>query len=132
VIQLKRAYEPAIRSDGARFLVERLWPRGVRKKRLKLKGWLKDVAPSPTLRRWFRHDPGKWAEFRRRYSTDLRAQPNAWRPLLAAARHGQVTLVYAARDRAHNGAVVLKAFLERRLARSLTRPKPTDHGKDHQ
>jgi uncharacterized protein YeaO (DUF488 family) len=118
VIRLKRAYEPASRSDGARFLVERLWPRGVQKRRLKLDGWLKDVAPSPDLRRWFRHDPGKWPEFRRRYSTALRAHPDAWRPLLMAARRGRVTLVYAARDVAHNGAVVLKAFLDRRLSRA--------------
>ena len=115
MINLKRAYEPATANDGARFLVERLWPRGVRKQGLKLDGWLKDVAPSPDLRQWFGHDPKKWPEFRRRYSTALRAHPDGWRPLLTAARRGRVTLVYAARDVARNGAVVLKAFLDRRL-----------------
>jgi uncharacterized protein YeaO (DUF488 family) len=115
MIQLKRAYEPAAASDGARFLVERLWPRGVRKQRLKLDAWLKDVAPSTDLRQWFGHDPKKWREFRRRYSAALRAHPDAWRRLLTAARRGRVTLVYAARDVGRNGAVVLKAFLDRRL-----------------
>ena len=115
MIKLKRAYEPATADDGARFLVERLWPRGVTKPRLKLDGWLKDVAPSPDLRKWFSHDPKKWPEFRRRYFTELRAHSAAWQPLLTAARRGRVTLVYATHDAAHNGAVALKAFLDRRL-----------------
>lgn len=115
MIALKRAYEPASVGDGARFLVERLWPRGVRKTRLRLKGWPKDVAPSTELRKWFGHDPKKWPEFRRRYFAALRAHPDAWRPLLSAARRGRVTLVYGARDVARNGAVALKAFLDRRL-----------------
>jgi uncharacterized protein YeaO (DUF488 family) len=115
VINLKRAYEPATTTDGARFLVERLWPRGMRKSRLKLQGWLKDLAPSAELRKWFSHDPKKWPEFRRRYYTALRTHPEAWRPLLSAARRGRVTLVYAARDVRRNGAVALKAFLDRRL-----------------
>src|SRR5437763_4317036 len=79
MIKLKRAYQPATGDDGARFLVERLWPRGVRKTRLKLDGWLKDVAPSADLRKWFSHDPKKWAEFRQRYFTELRAHRAAWR-----------------------------------------------------
>jgi uncharacterized protein YeaO (DUF488 family) len=115
VINLKRAYEPATTTDGARFLVERLWPRGMRKSRLKLQGWLKDLAPSAELRKWFSHDPKKWPEFRRRYYTALRTHPETWRPLLSAARRGRVTLVYAARDVRRNGAVALKAFLDRRL-----------------
>ena len=115
MIALKRAYEPATPADGARFLVERLWPRGVRKTRLRLDGWLRDVAPSAELRKWFSHDPKKWPEFRRRYFTALRAHPDAWGPLLTAARRGRVTLVYGARDAARNGAVALKAFLDRRL-----------------
>src|SRR6266576_1990154 len=86
MIKLKRAYQPAGGDDGARFLVERLWPRGVRKTRLKLEGWLKDVAPSANLRKWFSHDPKKWPEFRQRYFTELRARRAAWRPLLTAAR----------------------------------------------
>jgi len=115
VIALKRAYEPAARGDGARYLVERLWPRGVKKTALKLDGWMKDVAPSTDLREWYGHVPRKWPEFRSRYNSELRAHPDAWRPLLAAARRGRVTLVYAARDVERNGAVALKAFLDRRL-----------------
>jgi uncharacterized protein YeaO (DUF488 family) len=114
MIKLKRAYDPPARDDGARYLVERLWPRGVKRTRLKLDGWLKDVAPSTELRQWFGHEPEKWPEFRRRYFAQLRANPAAWRPLLTAARSGRVTLVYAARDTARNGAVALKAFLDRR------------------
>src|SRR6266513_620064 len=115
MIRLKRAYEPAGGDDGARFLVERLWPRGVRKTRLKLDGWVKDVAPSADLRKWFSHDPRKWPAFRQRYFAELRAHRAAWQPLLAAARRGRVTFVYAAHDVARNGAVALKAFLDRRL-----------------
>jgi uncharacterized protein YeaO (DUF488 family) len=115
MIKLKRAYEPASGGDGARFLVERLWPRGVTKTRLQLDGWLKDVAPSTDLRKRFSHDPKKWPEFRRRYFTELRAHRAAWRPLLSAARRGRVTFVYAAHDVARNGAAALKAFLDRRL-----------------
>jgi uncharacterized protein YeaO (DUF488 family) len=112
MIQLKRAYEDASQSDGARFLVERLWPRGVRKSDLKLDGWPKDVAPSRELRRWFGHDPGKWSEFKRRYVRELERNEDAWRPLLAGARRGRITFVYSAHDTEHNNAVVLKAFLE--------------------
>ncbi len=115
MIRLKRAYEAPAREDGRRFLVERLWPRGVRKKGLKLDGWLKNVAPSAGLRKWFSHDPKKWPEFRHRYFTELRAHRMAWQPLLTAARRGRVTFVYAAHDEARNGAVALKAFLDRRL-----------------
>ncbi len=115
MIQLKRAYEGVSESDGARFLVERLWPRGVRKQDLKLDGWLKDVAPSSDLRRWFGHDPEKWSEFRRRYVRELEQHVDAWRPLLVRARRGRLTLVYSAHETEHNNAVVLKDFLERKL-----------------
>lgn len=115
MIRLKRAYEPAAASDGRRVLVERLWPRGVSKARLRLDEWAKEAAPSAALRRWFGHDPKKWPAFRRRYFAELRARPAGWRPLLAAARRGRVTLVYAAHDVTRNGAVALKAFLDRRL-----------------
>lgn len=115
MIRLKRAYEPAAASDGRRVLVERLWPRGVSKARLRLDDWMKDVAPSTELRRWFGHDPERWREFRSRYFAELRAHPAAWQPLLARARRGRVTLLHAARDEAHNGALALKAFLDRRI-----------------
>jgi uncharacterized protein YeaO (DUF488 family) len=120
MIRLKRAYEPAAKSDGRRVLVERLWPRGVSKARLPLDAWTKDVAPSTALRRWYGHDPKRWPEFRRRYFAELRAHRTAWQPLLAAARRGRVTFIYAAHDEARNGAAALKAFLDRRL-RPLSR-----------
>lgn len=115
MIRLKRAYEPATRDDGVRVLVERLWPRGVTKARLKLDRWSKDVAPSADLRKWFSHQPERWPEFRHRYFTELRANRAAWQPLLNAARRGRITFVYAAHDEARNGAIALKAFLDRRL-----------------
>jgi uncharacterized protein YeaO (DUF488 family) len=111
MIALKRAYDAAESSDGARFLVERLWPRGVRKADLPLDGWLKDVAPSAELRRWFGHDPRRWEEFRRRYFAELRKHEKALEPLLAAARKGPTTLVYSARDTKHNAAVALRDHL---------------------
>ena len=114
-IRLKRAYEPASPSDGRRVLVERLWPRGVSKARLRVNDWAKEAAPSPALRRWFDHDPAKWPEFRRRYFAELRGHPARWQSLLGMARRGKVTFVYAAHDVTHNGALALKAFLDRRL-----------------
>lgn len=113
MIQVKRVYEPASPRDGKRFLVERLWPRGMKKENLKMDGWLKDVAPSNELRRWFAHDPAKWAEFQRRYHTELRSHSDALTPLMAAARRGTVTLLYSAHDVEHNNAIVLKGYLEK-------------------
>jgi uncharacterized protein YeaO (DUF488 family) len=111
-VRLARVHDPdALRGPGPRFLVERLWPRGVRRADLPLDGWLRDVAPSTELRRWFGHDPARWDEFRRRYLAELAAAPEACRPLLDAARAGQVTLLYSARDREHNSAVVLREHL---------------------
>lgn len=115
MIQLKRAYESAEKADGIRYLVERLWPRGVRKADLRLEGWLKEVAPSPELRKWFGHDPAKWSEFQRRYFSELDKNADAWTPILDAARHGRVTLVYSSHDAAHNNAVALKQYLDRKL-----------------
>jgi uncharacterized protein YeaO (DUF488 family) len=115
MITVKRAYESPDASDGQCFLIDRLWPRGVRKEELKLSGWSKEVAPSNELRKWFGHDPEKWDEFKRRYRTELQHSPEAWQPLLEAAREGDLTLVYSARDTEHNNALVLKAFLEDRL-----------------
>lgn len=114
MITIKRAYEPPGANDGKRFLVERLWPRGVKKEDLDLDAWLKDVSPSPELRKWFSHDPSKWTEFKRRYRAELDANPDAWKPILDAARRGRVTLVYAARDEEHNSALLLKEYLDRK------------------
>jgi uncharacterized protein YeaO (DUF488 family) len=115
IVRAKRVYEAIQRSDGPRFLVERLWPRGVKKEKLKLDAWLKDVAPSDGLRRWFGHDPAKWDEFQRRYRAELDENPNEWKQLLEVARQGSVTLLYSARDTEHNNAIVLKDYLAERL-----------------
>ncbi len=116
MIHLKRVYEPPAEADGRRILVERLWPRGLTKERAAVDVWLKDVAPSAELRTWFGHDPAKWAEFQRRYLAELRDNPEPVRELRRLVREGPVTLVYAARDEQRNGAVVLKAFLQRKSA----------------
>ena len=116
-IQLKRAYDPADSADGTRFLVERLWPRGVRKTDLHVKAWLKDVAPSTALRRWFGHDPKKWGEFRRRYFRELAGNTDALEPIIKAGHHGPVTLVYSSHDTEHNNAVALKDYLEAQIGK---------------
>jgi uncharacterized protein YeaO (DUF488 family) len=116
MIRLKRAYESPEAGDGQRFLVDRIWPRGVKRENLKLDGWLKDIAPSDELRRWFGHAEERWPEFERRYRAELESQPESWQPLLEAARAGDVTLVYGARDERHNNAVVLKVYLEEVLS----------------
>jgi uncharacterized protein YeaO (DUF488 family) len=115
VILLKRAYDGTNIKDGRRFLVERLWPRGIKKASLPLDGWVKDVAPSTELRKWFSHDPAKWTQFQRRYRAELQQKPQFWKPLLDAARKGTITLVYSSHDAEHNNAVVLKQFLESHL-----------------
>lgn len=115
MIRTKRAYEPPATNDGARFLVDRIWPRGVKKDELQIDGWLKEVAPSTELRKWFGHDPARWSEFQRRYRHELAARRAALAPLLDAARRGNVTLVYGARDPEHNQAAVLKTVLEEKL-----------------
>jgi uncharacterized protein YeaO (DUF488 family) len=115
MIQVKRAYDPPSPDDGSRFLVDRLWPRGVKKEDLPLEGWLKDVAPSNELRRWFGHDPHKWSEFQERYWGELEDKPEAWRPLLDALKQGEVTLIYSARDTEHNNALALKTYIEQHM-----------------
>ena len=114
MIQLKRAYEKPSRNDGARILVERLWPRGLTREKVALDLWLKDVAPSPGLRKWFGHDPAKWKQFEQRYWKELRARKEAVALLRRKSKRGTITLVYAARDEEHNGALALKEFLEHR------------------
>ncbi len=113
MIQTKRVYDPPEPGDGTRLLVERLWPRGMKKEALKLDAWLKDVAPSAELRRWFGHDPAKWEEFRRRYFAELDGKPEGLPSIREAAHRGNVTLLYSARDTEHNSAVALKAYLAR-------------------
>jgi len=109
-VRIKRAYEPAADDDGQRVLIDRLWPRGVSKDKAKLDEWLKDVAPSADLRKWFNHEPERWPEFQRRYLRELHANP-ALATLRAIAAKGRLTLVYGAKDEAHNDAVVLAALL---------------------
>src|SRR5256714_1750981 len=108
MIHLKRAYEKPSPGDGQRILVERLWPRGLSKARAAVDLWLKDVAPSPTLRKWFGHDPAKWKQFEQRYWKELEAKPEVIEALRSKPKRGAVTLVYAARDEQHNSAVALK------------------------
>jgi uncharacterized protein YeaO (DUF488 family) len=112
MIQIKRAYEEPSRKDGVRILVERLWPRGLTKERVAVDLWLKDAAPSPELRKWFGHDPAKWKQFERKYWKELKEHQEAVDLLRHKAEEGMVTLVYAARDEQHNGALALKTFLE--------------------
>ncbi len=110
-VKLKRAYEPAGADDGTRILVDRLWPRGVKKEDAAVDHWAKDLAPSTALRKWFGHDPDRWPEFRKRYSAELRRQPEEIAALRALGRQGPITLVYGARDERHNDAVVLREVL---------------------
>jgi uncharacterized protein YeaO (DUF488 family) len=114
MIKVKRAYDPAAASDGERFLVDRLWPRGIAKENLPMKAWLKDIAPSQELREWFGHDAARWDEFQRRYFAELDSKAEALAPLRESARHGDVTLVYSAKDAEHNNAVALRAYLNGR------------------
>ena len=115
-IRLKRAYETPAPGDGVRVLVDRLWPRGLRKADAAIDRWLKEVAPSTELRRWFGHDPGRWSEFRRRYRAELSRKPEFLNELRAMASQEPITLVYGARDQLHNDAIVLREILLRRSA----------------
>jgi uncharacterized protein YeaO (DUF488 family) len=112
MIKLKRAYEKPSRADGMRILVERLWPRGLTKVRAAVDLWLKEAAPSPELRKWFGHDPAKWEQFQKRYWKELKEKKEPVQLLKRKSKQGTVTLVYAARDEEHNGALALKRFLQ--------------------
>lgn len=116
MIRIKRVYDLYEPDDDPRFLVDRLWPRGMKKENLRMDGWMKDAAPSDALRHWFGHDPAKWEEFCRRYDAELEDNSDAWRPILDMARKQDITLLYSAHDNEHNNAVVLRSFLEARLA----------------
>jgi uncharacterized protein YeaO (DUF488 family) len=120
-IRIKRVYESRARGDGRRILVERLWPRGMKKAALQADAWLKEIAPSTELRQWFGHRVDRWDEFRRRYRRELNANREAWVPLLSASKRGRVTLLYSARDPHHNGAIVLREYL---IGRSRSAPRP--------
>jgi uncharacterized protein YeaO (DUF488 family) len=123
MFQLKRAYEPASPDDGCRVLVERLWPRGVSKERAAIDAWLKDLAPSAGLRKWYGHVPERWEEFRRRYWEELRSNREAVNELCEKEREGKVTLIYAAHDEEHSGALALKQFLARRKVKPRARAR---------
>jgi uncharacterized protein YeaO (DUF488 family) len=129
MVKLKRAYEPPARGDGYRVLVDRMWPRGLRKEDLVLDEWLKDVAPSAGLRKWFGHDPKRWPEFKRRYEQELEEDPasEGIRALSRRARRGTLTLLFASRDNDHNNAVVLGEI----LGRLAKRPQGTTRPKSH-
>ncbi|MBC5803409.1 MAG: DUF488 family protein [Candidatus Eremiobacteraeota bacterium] len=114
-LRVKRAYEAPTDADGCRVVVERLWPRGLRKADAAIDVWLKDIAPSTELREWYSHDVARWPEFKRRYQTELRANLAVVDDLVSRARRGTVTLIYAAHDEEHNSALVLRGFLARRL-----------------
>jgi uncharacterized protein YeaO (DUF488 family) len=115
MIALKRAYDRPTKNDGRRFLVDRVWPRGIARDDLRIDAWLKDLAPSAGLRKWFGHDPAKWDAFKKRYAEELEQRSAMLDELVERARAGHVTLVFAARDVEHNNAVALKEQLERRL-----------------
>ena len=130
MIQIKRVYEPAAKADGQRFLVERLWPRGIKKEALSLTGRCKEAAPSRGLRKWFNHEPVKWKEFQRRYRSGLDQQPESWQPLMEAAKTGNPTLLFSFHDTERNNAVVLKTYLKEQRksgAKSTSTKKGSHH-----
>ncbi len=112
MIKLKRIYDPVSPDDGKRILIDRLWPRGIKKEDARIDEWLKDIAPSEELRKWFSHEPSKWAEFKRRYREELKDKRELIDRLRSEAGKGTLTLLYAAKDREHNNAVVLKEVIE--------------------
>lgn len=126
-IALARVYDRDLVVSGSRFLVERLWPRGIRRDALRLDSWLPEVGPSHELRKWFAHDPDRWEEFQRRYFVELDEHPEAWRPLIDAASAGGITLLYSSHDTEHNNAVALRCYL---LARRETGSLPDQEAGD--
>ena len=110
-VKLKRAYEPPASDNGTRVLIDRLWPRGISKKRAAIDQWMKDISPSTELRKWFGHDPARWDEFRRRYAKEVRQNTDLLDQLRSLARHGPITLVYSAHDEEHNDAVELRELI---------------------
>ena len=123
MIRVKRVYDSHEPDDGLRFLVDRLWPRGMKKENLHQDGWLREVAPSNALRSWFGHNPAKWEEFYCRYSSELEANSESWHPLLNMARKQDITLLFSAHDLEHNNAVALRSFLNAKLESTVTTGK---------
>ena len=113
MIQIKRVYELVSPQDGQRFLVDRLWPRGIKKENLAISAWLKEVAPSAELRHWYEHDPAKWDEFCRRYFIELDGKPETWQGFLDFAAQGNVTLLFSSKELKINNAAALKLYLEK-------------------
>jgi len=114
MIRLKRIYDPFSREDGKRVLVDRLWPRGLRKENAHIDEWIKDIAPSDALRKWFSHDPSRWEEFKKRYNDELKGKKELLKELLADSRKGTVTLLFAAKDIERNNAVLIKEVLAKK------------------
>lgn len=123
-LRIKRVYDPPDKEDRARVLVDRLWPRGLRKESAELSLWLKEIAPTPELRQWFGHDPDRWAEFERRYRAELAGNDAAVAQVIGLLKEGRVTLLYAAHDLQHNNAVVLEAYLRDYLKGDHARHAP--------
>ena len=115
MFKIKRVYEPYDKSDGTRILIDRLWARGLTKEKAKFDLWLKDIAPSADLRKWFGHDPAKWEEFKKRYFMELKNKTDLINAIKDKLKEGTVTLVYGAKDKKHNDAVALKEYLEGKL-----------------
>ena len=113
VVKIKRIYEPASREDGKRILIDRLWPRGIKKEEAKIDEWMKEIAPTTDLRKWFSHDPAKWPEFRKRYINELKSKSDLVERLRSEATEGTITLLFAAKDPEHANAVVLKEVIEK-------------------
>lgn len=119
-IALKRVYDEPGKQDGTRVLVDKIWPRGIRKNQLVMDAWYKELAPSTELRKWFHHDPEKWRDFKNRYLGELKQSRELAEELLREQKHGKLTLLYAAKDESHNHALVLREYLEK-----------LDHGTKH-
>lgn len=113
MIKIKRIYDPVADDDGKRILVDRLWPRGIKKENAKIDEWLKDIAPSNELRKWFSHDPSKWQEFRKRYRSELKKNSSLIERLATESKRGTITLLFTAKDKEHNNAVVLREVIEK-------------------
>ncbi|ADE13954.1 protein of unknown function DUF488 [Nitrosococcus halophilus Nc 4] len=115
-IALKRVYEEPDKNDGYRILVDRLWPRGIKKEAAAIDDWFKNIAPSDQLRQWFGHEPEKWPEFKKRYFQELKGQPETVNQLTEIVKSRKVTLIFGAKDTAHNNAMALKEYLEKKLS----------------